>query len=146
MGIFIFEILRETGLRMPQSIGHALSIVGGLVIGQAAVDAKIISAPLLIAVALSGISGLMVPRLKTAVFYFRIIFVLLGATTGIFGILIAMTFALIHILSLESFGVSATVSLNNPTSQNLKDIFYRSSWTKMYLRPDFSTKNKIRKK
>ena len=120
--IFIFEILRETGLRMPQSMGHALSIVGGLVIGQAAVDAKIISAPLLIAVALSGISGLMVPRLKTAVFYFRIIFVLLGATTGIFGILIAMTFALIHILSLESFGVSATVSLNNPTCPRLFSI------------------------
>ena len=62
--IFVFEILRETGIRMPQSVGHALSIVGGLVIGQSAVEAKIVSAPILIAVALSAICGLMVTRLK----------------------------------------------------------------------------------
>lgn len=144
--IFIFEILRETGLRMPQSVGHALSIVGGLVIGQAAVDAKIISAPMLIAVALAGISGLMVPRLKAAVFYLRIIFVLLASVMGVFGILIGWTITLIHILSITSLGVSSTISLSNPTSQGLKDIFYRSSWVKMRERPIFTRKNIVRKK
>lgn len=144
--IFIFEILRETGLRMPQSVGHALSIVGGLVIGQAAVDAKIISAPMLIAVALSGISGLMVPRLKAAVFYLRIAFVLFSSVCGIYGLLIAFTITLIHILSLDSYGVSATVSMEEPTPQGLKDVLYRASWTKMRNRPVFSYKNNIRKK
>ena len=71
--ILIFEILKETGVRMPQNIGPALSIVGGLVVGQAAVEARIISSPMLIVIALSGISGLMIPRLKTAVFYFGFI-------------------------------------------------------------------------
>ena len=144
--IFIFEILRETGLRMPQSVGHALSIVGGLVIGQAAVDAKIISAPMLIAVAFSGISGLMVPRLKTAVFFLRIIFLGLGATLGVFGIFIGITITLVHILSLTSLGVSSTISLEEPTGQGLKDIVYRTSWTKMFLRPLFSQRNRVRKK
>lgn len=144
--IFIFEILRETGLRMPQSVGHALSIVGGLVIGQAAVDAKIISAPLLIAVALSGISGLMIPRLKTAVFYLRIIYVLSAALFGVFGIFISISLTLIHILSLDSLGVSCTGSLEKPTSQSLKDVLYRSSWVRMKERPFFSKNNKIRKK
>ncbi len=144
--IFIFEILRETGLRMPQSVGHALSIVGGLVIGQAAVDAKIISAPMLIAVALSGISGLMIPRLKTAVFYLRIIFVLFSSLGGMYGLLIAFTITLIHVLSLDSFLVSETISLEEPTTQGLKDVLYRTSWTRMRNRPVFSHKNNIRKK
>lgn len=144
--IFIFEILRETGLRMPQSVGHALSIVGGLVIGQAAVDAKIISAPMLIAVAFSGISGLMIPRLKAAVFYLRIIFVLLGAFMGIFGILLGWAITITHILSMTSLGVSAAISLENPTPQGLKDVFYRSSWAKMKERPLFTKKNIVRKK
>lgn len=144
--IFIFEILKETGLRMPQSVGHALSIVGGLVIGQAAVDAKIISAPMLIAVAFSGISGLMIPRLKAAVFYLRIVFLLLAAAMGIFGILIGWAVTAIHILSLESFKVSSTVSLSNPTAQSLKDVFYRTSFVNMIKRPFFSKKDIIRKK
>lgn len=53
---------------MPQSLGHALSIVGGLVVGQAAVEARIISAPMLIIVALSGIRDLMYRRLKARCF------------------------------------------------------------------------------
>ncbi|MBQ1988722.1 MAG: spore germination protein, partial [Clostridia bacterium] len=80
--IFVFEILKETGARMPQSLGHALGIVGGLVVGQAAVDARIISTPMLIVIALSGISGLMIPKLSGAVFYYRFIFLFLGVFFG----------------------------------------------------------------
>ena len=55
--VLIFEILKEVGIRMQQSVGHAMSIVGGLVVGQAAVEANIVSAPLLIITAFSGITG-----------------------------------------------------------------------------------------
>lgn len=142
----IFEILRETGQRMPQSVGHALSIVGGLVVGQSAVEAKIVSAPMLIAVALSGICGLMVPRLKTAVFFLRFTFIFAAALFGIYGILITALIILNYILRMDSLGVDATVSLNNPTFQNFKDVFIRVNWKNMLTRPQIQNKDRIRKK
>lgn len=141
--IFIFEILKETGIRSPQSLGHALSIVGGLVVGQAAVEARIISAPMLIVVALSGISGLIVPRLKGAVFYLRLIFVFLSAFFGLYGYIASVTVMLIHILSLRSFGTSSTVSLSESSAQSLKDTVIRAPWRLMFTRPLFN-KNIIR--
>ena len=141
----IFEVLRETGIRMPQSVGHALSIVGGLVVGQAAVEAKIVSAPMLIAVAFSGICGLMVPRLKTAVFYLRFIMIFAAALFGLYGILCVFAVTVISVLKMESFGVDATLSLNNPTCQTLKDVFVRAPWTKMITRPLIQKRNVIRK-
>ena len=136
--IFVFEILKETGVRMPQSLGHALSIVGGLVVGQAAVEARIVSAPMLIIVALSGISGLMVPRLKGAVFYLRLIYVVLSALFGLYGYIAGITVTLIHILDLSSFGTSSTVSLDRASFQSLKDSFWRVPWGKMRTRPFFN--------
>lgn len=136
--IFVFEILKETGVRMPQSLGHALSIVGGLVVGQAAVEARIVSAPMLIIVALAGISGLMVPRLKGAVFYLRIIYVVLSAVLGLYGYILGVTLTLIHILDLSSFGTSSTVSLDRASFQSLKDSIWRAPWEKMRTRPFFN--------
>ncbi len=141
--ILVFEILKETGVRTPQSLGHALSIVGGLVVGQAAVEARIISAPMLITVALSGISGLMVPRLKGAVFYIRIAFVLAAAMAGLYGYLAALGIVICYIFSLRSFGVDCTVSVRRFTRQSFKDIFWRAPWNNMYRRPAFN-KNAFR--
>lgn len=141
--ILVFEILKESGLRTPESLGSALSIVGGLVIGQAAVDAKIISVPMLIAVAISGISGLMIPRLKSAVFYLRIILVIASSYLGMFGYIAVCSVTLIYILSLDSFGTSSTVSLEKANFQSIKDTFFRAPWRKMVKRPDFN-KDKIR--
>lgn len=142
--ILVFEMLKETGVRMPQSLGHALSIVGGLVVGQAAVEASIVSAPMLIAVAMSGIAGLMIPRLKTAVFYLRIINVLACALLGCFGFFTVFTVTVAEIFGMESYGVDATVSLCNPSLQSIKDTVVRLSWKDMRVRPLFN-KNRIRK-
>ncbi len=141
--IFIFEVLRETGVRMPQALGHALSIVGGLVVGQAAVDSRIISAPILIVIAISGISGLMIPRLKGAVFYLRTALVLLSSVLGLYGFIVGITAVLIHIFSLTSFGTDYTVSLRRAEFQSLKDTVFRAPWYKMIIRPDFN-RNKTR--
>lgn len=143
---FIFEILRETGVRMPQSGGHALSIVGGLVVGQAAVEAKIVSAPMLIVVALSGICGLMVPRLKTAVFYLRFAMIFAVGLFGLYGYFLLSVITLTSILRMKSVGVDATVSLNNPSFQGLKDVLIRASWRKMITRPPIQNNNRVRKK
>ena len=136
--IFVFEILKETGVRMPQSLGHALSIVGGLVVGQAAVDARIISTPMLIVIALSGISGLMIPRLRGAVFYLRLIFVLLAALFGLYGFIAGITVTVMHIISLTSFGTDYTVSLRKAGFQSLKDTVWRAPWSFMKKRPEFN--------
>ena len=124
---------------MPQSLGHALSIVGGLVVGQAAVEARIISAPMLIVVALSGIAGLMVPRLKGAVFYLRLLFVVLSALFGLYGYIAGITLTLIHILDMRSFGTSCTVSLSKANFQSLKDTVWRAPWFAMRTRPLFNS-------
>lgn len=136
--IFVFEILRETGVRMPQSLGHALSIVGGLVVGQAAVDARIISTPMLIVIAISGISGLMIPRLKGAVFYLRLIFLFLSAFFGLYGFIAGISFAVMYIISLSSFGVDYTVSLRRADFQSLKDTVWRAPWKYMKKRPYYN--------
>lgn len=144
--VFIFEILRETGLRTPQSMGHALSIVGGLVVGQAAVSANIISAPMLIVVALSGISGLMVQKLKGAVFYCRIMLIFLGNFFGLYGYFTGIFTILILIFSAKSVEIDSTERILFPNLQNLKDSLIRFPLYKMIYRPKKLSKNKIRQK
>ena len=136
--VVVFEVLKEAGVRMSQSLGHALSIVGGLVVGEAAVEAKIISAPMLIAVAFSGICGLMVPRLKTSVLYIRVSSVIICSLTGLYGFMALGTVILIYVLNLKSFGVDYTVSLQKISFQTLKDSIIRASWPKMINRPLFN--------
>ncbi len=136
--IFAFEILKEAGLRAPENLGHALNIVGALVVGQAAVEAGIISAPMLIAVSFSAISGLMVPRLATAVFYLRLINVIACSLWGLYGFLVVSSLFVIRVFSIKSFGVDYTTSFANPDFEHLKDTFIRSSWSLMKTRPDFN--------
>ncbi len=140
---FVFEILKETGLRTPQGLGSALSIVGGLVVGQAAVEARIISAPMLIAVSLSGVAGLMIPKLKGAVFYLRMILIIAASLWGLFGYMTVMSIVFLSAFSIKSFGVDYTLTLKNPIFQRIKDTTIRAPWDKMFTRPDFN-KNKIR--
>ena len=80
--IFIFDMLRETGVRMPSSIGHTLSIVGALVIGQAAVEASLVSAPMIIVVAATGITNLLVPKLNAPIIVYRFFFLFLSSVLG----------------------------------------------------------------
>ena len=136
--ILIFEILKETGVRMPQNIGPALSIVGGLVVGQAAVEAKIISAPTLIVVALSGIAGLMLPRLRAAVFYFRIIFVILAAFWGLYGLFCGVILMVMYIIAIKSYETDYTLTLNRISLQSFKDSIWRAPWKTMKTRPFFN--------
>ena len=123
---------------MSQNLGHALSIVGGLVVGQAAVEARIISSPMLIVVALSGIAGLMLPRLKAAVFYIRIALVLASCFLGMYGYFLGIVVLLLYVFSLSSFGVDYTISLKKASLQNLKDTVFRAPWTFMKNRPIFN--------
>lgn len=102
-----FEILREAGIRMPRTIGQAVSIVGTIVIGQAAVEAGIVSAAMVIVVAITAISSFVIPAYNLAIpiRIVRFIFMLLATTFGSYGITIGWVLLLIHLCHLNSFGV-----------------------------------------
>ena len=113
--------------------------------GQAAVEAKFVSAPMLIIVALSGIAGLMVPRLRAPVFYLRLLLVMAAATLGLFGYMAVMAAVIVRILSLRSYGFDETPALSSPSYQSFKDTILRAPIGKMRLRPPL-TGNRIRLK
>ncbi len=144
--LIIFDILRETGVRMPSNIGQALSIVGALVIGQAAVEAKFVAAPMVIIVALTGITNLLVPRLSGPVIFFRYIFLLSASFFGLYGFFLAVSAAVIHLFNLRSFGVPQVMAAGNLQYQEVKDTFFRGPWWTMIKRPRMLSKNQTRQK
>ena len=145
--LFVFEILREAGVRMSNSMGHALSVVGGLVIGQSAVEAKLISAPTVIIIAFAGITGLMLPRLKSSVVILRLVFAFCTSLLGFFGAILCGVWLLLHLAYLNSFGISYTAyMLNYKRLSPLKDTYVRAPWWKMKTRPTVFTKNGVRLK
>lgn len=131
----IFEILREAGARIPNSIGQAVSIVGALVLGQAAVDARIVSAPMVIVVGLTGITTLLNPRLTGPLIIVRMILLLSAFLFGIFGYFFGLLGLLIHLMSLRSFGVPYMLGVGSVRPQDIKDTAVRAPWWDMYLRP-----------
>ncbi len=131
----IFEILREAGARIPNSIGQAVSIVGALVLGQAAVDARIVSAPMVIVVGLTGITTLLNPRLTGPLIVVRILLLLMSFFFGIYGYFFGLLGLVIHLMSLRSFGVPYMLGVGSIRPQDIKDTAIRAPWWDMYLRP-----------
>ncbi len=106
--LMAFEILQEAGLRLPQSIGQTVSILGGLVVGSAAVEARLISPAVLVVVAAAGIAGYTMPSqdLAGALRIWRLLFTLLAGTGGLFGVTAGTALLIGHLASLESFGAA----------------------------------------
>lgn len=106
-----FDILREAGARTPSSVGQSLSVVGGLVIGQAAVEARLVSVPVLIIVAVSSICSLITPKLKAATLLWRTVLMFLGVGFGFYGVLLGMISMIIFLAEQRSFEVPYLSSL-----------------------------------
>lgn len=94
---FLFEIMREAGLRFPKAVGHAVSIVGALVIGESAVRAGIIGAPMVIIVALTAMSSFVLPSLYGAIAILRFVFIVLGGALGLYGVMLGAVLLLCSI-------------------------------------------------
>nr|NNM89787.1 spore germination protein [Bacilli bacterium] len=124
----LFEILREAGLRLPRPIGQTISIVGALVIGQAAVSAKLVMATTVIVVATTGIASFTIPGygLSSAVRIIRFFLLLLTGLLGLFGFCIGMFFIFMHLVSLESYGIPYTGALSPMVPADLKDTLFRT--------------------
>ena len=143
--IIIFDIIREAGTRMPTSIGQAFSIVGALVLGQAAVDARFISAPIVIIVAFSGITSLMLPKMLNTIIVARLALLFISALMGLYGFLFLFTVIMVHAFSLRSYGVPYMSHFMTFDKENIKDTAIRMPWWYMNFRPRRIAKDQKRK-
>lgn len=143
--LLIFDVLREAGTRMPSSIGQAINIVGTLVLGQAAVEARLVSAPVVIVTALTGILTLMNKNLISMAMIFRFLFIIATSILGIYGFIFGFIALIIHLMSIRSFGVPYTLGLTSVKNHNGQDIWIRAPWWTMTLRPKIiGAKNLVR--
>lgn len=139
----MFEALREAGVRMPRQIGQAVSIVGALVIGQAAVEAGIISSPVVIIVATTGIASFTIPRFffSYGIQFLRFPMIFLAGTLGLYGIVLGFLGTLLHITSLRSFGVPYFSPIAPLSFKGLKDVLISQPIWNRNLRPESTGSN-----
>lgn len=127
-----FEGLREAGIRLPRPVGQAVSIVGALVIGQAAVQAGLVSASLVIVVSFTGIASFIFPSYSQglSVRLLRFPLMILAGVLGLYGILLGLLALLVHLSKLRSFGVPYLSPLSPMDAEKLKDVLFRVPWWK----------------
>lgn len=135
--LLAFEILIEAGLRLPKNVGQAMSIVGGLVVGQAAVSANIISPVVVIVVALTGIAGFTVPNtdLALAIRVTRFALAILASLAGFYGLIVGCIFLVVHLCSLESYGIAYLSPFVDVRALQIKDTLIRQPVSAFKMRP-----------
>lgn len=133
----VFEILREAGVRMPRAVGQAISIVGALILGTVATEAGLISPAMLIVVASTGISSFIFPSFNVSISIriLRFGMMALGASFGLYGIYIGLTWMVLHLCSLRSFGVPYMTPFAPFNLEDHKDSMLRLPWWLMVSRP-----------
>lgn len=139
----VFELFREAGIRAPGAIGHVISLVGGLVIGQALVDTNVISPMILIIIAFTAICTFAVPdyNLTSAFRLVRYLVIALSAMLGLYGFLISLLLVFAHLSSLESFKVPYLAPYNisdQNRARDLKDTILRFPIFMQTTRPIFA--------
>lgn len=127
----IYEIMREAGLRLPRPVGHAVSIIGALVIGDAAVTAGIIGSSMVMVVALTALSSFVVPSLYEPTAVLKFVFIVVGGTWGMFGISVGFVLLLVNLCALESFGVPVMAPTSPFSLSDQRDNFWRSGWKRL---------------
>lgn len=140
-----FEILREAGIRMPRAVGSAISIVGALVIGQAAVEAGIVSPAMVIVVAITAIANFATPSFSIAITarLIRFLFMVAAATFGFYGVILGIIMLVVHLCSLRSFGIPYMLPLAPFIPVNSDDTIIRAPWWSFRKRPKFLSEGNI---
>jgi spore germination protein KA len=127
---FSFELIRESGLRVPDPIGATLGIVGALILGDAAVNAHIVSPILIIVVAMTGLCSFAIPDFSFS-FHLRIyrfLFIFLGYTAGFLGISLGLFVYISMLCSMKSFGVNYTAPISPGLAIGSNSYFVKPAW------------------
>lgn len=133
-----FELIREAGVRVPGTLGTTIGIIGALILGQAAVQASLVSPILIIIVAVTGLGNFAIPNISFAfsLRIARIIFIIAGATFGFYGISLLMVTLTVLIADMTSFGVPY-LTLISPKGRKGRDILRRRPIWLQEFRPDY---------
>ncbi|WP_342576583.1 spore germination protein [Paenibacillus sp. FSL M8-0142] len=132
-----FEALREAGTRIPKPVGQTISIIGAIVIGQAAVEAGIVSNPMVIVVSITGIASYIIPNFELGLAFrlLRFPILILGGTLGLIGVFAAAFLVYGHMASLKSFGTPYLQPIAPLILSDWKDAFFRAPSKMMKKRP-----------
>lgn len=125
---FMYELMREAGLRLPKPLGHAVSIVGALVIGETAVSSGLVGAPTLMVVALTALSSYVIPNLYEPIALLRLIFIIAGGIMGIWGIMLLFAVILVDLCSKNNFGIPFMAPIAPFGMFGMRDVIIRASW------------------
>lgn len=143
--LFLFEIIMEASLRMPNSLGMALSIIGALALGNTAVDAGIISPPSIVVVAVSSVALYIIPDQISQTRLLRLLFTAIGGIIGLYGIVTSFIILSTYLVSITSYGVPYMTPFAPSVKSDKKDAFIKHSIEDMKTRPELiADKNKTR--
>jgi len=133
------ELLREAGIRLPRPIGQTIGIVGGLVIGDAAVQAGVVSPIMVIVVAVTAIASFANPSYSAGITFrmLRFATMMAASTLGLYGIILVYIMISLHLVRLKSFGIPYSTPFSPTFYQDWKDLFIRAPVTFMTTRPKF---------
>lgn len=132
-----FELIREAGIRIPGLLGNTIGIIGAIILGQAAVQADLISPVMIIIIAITGLGGFAIPdfAFSLGVRIIRILFIAAGAFLGFYGVTLMMVVVIIILVDMKSFGVPFVSIYAPKVHKNLDKIIRFPVW-KQELRPD----------
>ncbi len=128
---FMYEILREAGIRLPRPIGHAIGVVGGLVIGDVTVNAGLVGAPMVLVVALSGLCSFVVPAQYEKTVVLRFLYIIAGGIFGLFGLFLTAAGVILKMCSLNTYGVPYMSPLSPFTPSASRDMLVRAGWKRL---------------
>ena len=143
--LFFLEIIKESGLRIPNNIGTAVTVVSGLVLGQTAVQAGLVGPIMVIVIALSGITEFMVPDQKEMIVIYRLVILFLGGIIGLFGIACGTALMITHLISIKSFGVPYMYPIAPYNKEGMKDFIFMRPIKEMKYRPKPIAHNRKRR-
>lgn len=132
--LLMYEMIREAGVRLPKPTGGAVSIISGLIIGDAAVNSGLVSTPLLTMTALAVLGGLVVPELEPQITVLRIAFLIAGGALGLFGISLLACAVLVNICATEDYGFPYTAPISPFKARGMGDTAVRSGIKKLQSR------------
>lgn len=137
---FTFELLREAGVRLPSQMGSTIGIVGSLIIGQAAVEAGLVSPIMVIIVAVTAISSFAIPSYNLSISFRLLRFTAMAAASflGLYGLILVVILVLVHLASLTSFGVPYLIPLAPFKSSEIKDTLVKAPLLSMKNRPEYT--------